>query len=133
MIEIILNNIIEIISRDFFYITMKAKTKPWRYIPQHRDSKTKKPRHRDSGSKTPWHPETIKPRHHLKAFFQRTKSHHIGIPRLKNHDIDCLDYKFKIFKHTSGVHTARLFKCLTIFIMHEIVQSNYKYVHNHLQ
>ena len=32
--------------------------------------------------------ETNKPRHRdSKAFFQRTKSHDIEIPRLKNHDI----------------------------------------------
>ena len=43
-------------------------------------SEDKKPPHRDSKTKKP------------------------------RHDIDCLDYKFKILKHTSGVHTVRLFK-----------------------
>ena len=47
------------------------------HIPRHRDSKTKKPQHRET--------ETNKPRHRdSKAFFQRTKSHDIEIPRPKS-------------------------------------------------
>ena len=64
---------------------MKVKTRPWRHIPRYWDPKTKKhdieiprpkkPRHRES--------ETIKPRHRdPKAFFQRTKSHDIGIQKI---------------------------------------------------
>ena len=66
------------------------------HIPRHRDSKTKKPRHRDSKTKKPRHQdsktkkprhretETINPRHRdSKAFFQRSKSHGIEIPRPK--------------------------------------------------
>ena len=58
-----------------------SKTKNLR----HRDSKTKKPRHRDSETKKPRHREmeTNKPRHRdSKAFFRRTKSHDIEIPKL---------------------------------------------------
>ena len=70
------------------------------HIPQHRDSKTKKPR---NGGKNPkktatskfdnWNTMTEKQtnkRQHCdtKTFFQRTKSHDINIPRLKNHDIE---------------------------------------------
>ena len=70
------------------------------HIPQHRDSKTKKPR---NGEKNPkktatskfdnWNTMTEKQtnkRQHCdtKTFFQRTKSHDINIPRLKNHNIE---------------------------------------------
>ena len=60
------------------------KTKKLRH---HQDCKSKKPRHRDWRTKAPWHWETeaIKPRHRdPNAFFQSTKSHDVGIPRLKN-------------------------------------------------
>ena len=56
------------------------------HVPQHRYSKTKKPWHRDSKAKKPRHreTETINPRHRdSKAFFQRSKSHGIEIPRPK--------------------------------------------------
>ena len=56
------------------------------HIPRHRDSKTKKSRHPDSKTKKPRHreTETTKPRpRDSKAFFQRTKSHDIEIPRPK--------------------------------------------------
>ena len=59
------------------------------HIPRHRDSKTEKPR----GTKTPRHRETktIKPQHRYpNAFFQRTKSHDIEIPRPKSHGIEFL-------------------------------------------
>ena len=55
--------------------------------PRHRDSKTKKPRHQNSKTKNPRHreTETNKPQHRdSKAFFQRTKSHDIEIPRPKS-------------------------------------------------
>ena len=74
-----------------------SKTKkPWHQDsktekPRHRDSKTKKPQHQDSNTKKPWHQETEtnKPWHRdSKAFFQKTKSQDIQIPRLKKHDIE---------------------------------------------
>ena len=71
------------------------------YIPQHQDSKTKKPPyrdsetkklwHRDSGTETPRNKETEKnkPLHRdSKALFQSTKSHDIKIPQLKKHYIE---------------------------------------------
>ena len=99
-IELFFNKIIDIIMRDFFVFTMIMKT---RYhdigipIPKSHDIEIPKPKNcdfkirglRDSG--TPRHREmqTNKPGNHdSKAFFQRTKSHNIEIPRLKNHDIE---------------------------------------------
>ena len=73
------------------------------HIPRHHDSKTKKSRHRDSkakklwhwdlGTKTPQHQEmeTTNPGHHdSKAFFHRTKSRDIKIPKPKSHNIEFL-------------------------------------------
>ena len=58
------------------------------HIPQHQDSKTKKPRLRDSGTKTPWHRETEKNKPQHRNF--KTKNHNIEIPRPKCHNIEFL-------------------------------------------
>ena len=98
IIEIFFNSLIENILLDFccFYHEKENKEVET-HIPRHRGPKTKKPRHRESKTKKLWHPhlgikrgtETVKSRQrYSKAFFQRTKSHVIGIPRLINPDIE---------------------------------------------
>ena len=41
--------------RDFFVFTMITKTRPWRHVSRHKDSKTKKLRHQDSKTKKQRH------------------------------------------------------------------------------
>ena len=88
--------------RDFSVFTMKTKTRPWRHkyhdieIPRPKSHDIEVPRPKNHNveilglkyygieKRSQLSHDIVIPRH----FFQKIKSHDIGIPRLKNHDIE---------------------------------------------